>query len=163
MPDLPLMAATEWARSNSTTERDPVAFGHKVAQVYWAAQLTQHHADDLVARTAALLAPIPVPVAQLSVLEVLEMCEREFAFIGGCTLTDSPNVPLSAETSWTMNFATVLAAIAAAKAKLGGGVDCSTAGECTGCSTAQPMGLTSIRSRFEQEPLDTHGVVKDSA
>lgn len=71
MSDLPLMAATEWARSNSTTERDPVAFGHKVAQVYLAAQATQHHSGNEQA-TAAALAALSIPaevwqsLAQLS-------------------------------------------------------------------------------------------------
>lgn len=60
MPDLPLMAATEWVRSNSTTERDPVVFGHKVAQVYLAAQATRHHSGNEQA-TAAALAALSVP------------------------------------------------------------------------------------------------------
>lgn len=104
-----------------------------------------------------------VPVAQLSVLDVLEMCERDFAFIGGATLTDMPDVPLSPETSWTMDFSQVLAAIAVAKEKLGGFVDCCTAGECAGCSNSQPMEPTSATPKFEQEHLDTGKASKDSA
>lgn len=106
--------------------------------------------------------PAPVPVAQLSVLDVLEMCERDFAFIGGCTMTDMPDVPLSPETSWTMDFSRVLAAIDVAKEKLGGFVDCCTAGECVGCSNPQPMEPTSATPKFEPEHLDTGKASKDS-
>ena len=59
-----------------------------------------------------------VDVTQLSVLDVLSMCERDFAFIGGCTMTDRPDLPLSSETSWKMDSSQVLAAIAVAKEKL---------------------------------------------
>lgn len=103
-----------------------------------------------------------VPVAQLSVLDVLEMCEREFAFLGGGTMTDMPDVPLSPETSWTMDFSQVLAAIAVAKEKLGGFVDCCTAGECAGCSNPQPMEPASATPKFEPEHLDTGKASKDS-
>lgn len=102
-------------------------------------------------------------VTQLSVLDVLEMCERDFAFLGGCTMTDMPHVPLSPETSWTMDFTHVMAAIAVAKEKLGGWVDCRTAGECAGCSTPQQMEPTSMRSRFEPEHLGTGEASKESA
>ena len=102
------------------------------------------------------------PVAQLSVLDVLEMCEREFAFIGGGTMTDMPDVPLSPATSWTMDFSQVLAAIAVAKEKLGGFVDCCTAGECAGCSNPQPMEPASATPKFEPEHLDTGKASKDS-
>ena len=105
----------------------------------------------------------PVDVTQLSVLDVLEMCERDFAFIGGCTMTDMPHVPLSPETSWTMDFTRVMAAIAVAKEKLGGWVDCRTAGECAGCSTPQQMEPPSVRSRFKPEHLGTGEASKELA
>ena len=45
----------------------------------------------------------------------LDACERDLAFIAGCTLTDRPDLPFCAETSWKMDFSKQLAAIADAR------------------------------------------------
>ena len=62
----------------------------------------------------------PRDVFALSVYEVLDLCERSFVLFGGCTMTDMPHVPLSSETSWTMDIGYEMAAIASAKEKLCG-------------------------------------------
>lgn len=53
---LPLIAATEWARANTCTGCDPVAFGRNVALAYLAARATRHYyeSDKLVTALAAL-------------------------------------------------------------------------------------------------------------
>ena len=58
--------------------------------------------------------------APLSVIDVLDLCERDFAFIGGCTMTDRPDLQLSPETSWVMDVSQRLADIRAAKRALAG-------------------------------------------
>lgn len=63
------------------------------------------------------MAEIP-PDALATVMHALELCKRDFAFIGGCTMTDRPDLPLSPETSWTMDFSRQFAAIANAKAAI---------------------------------------------
>lgn len=67
----------------------------------------------------AEVAPIlPRGVGDLSLLEVLELCERELVALSNCTVTDRPDLPLTGETSWVTNFHPVLVAIARAKQKL---------------------------------------------
>ena len=78
-------------------------------------------------------------VTKLSVLDVLELCERDFAFIGGCTMTDMPHLPLSHETSWKMDVSHVMAAIACAKEKLCGLEVAHIASECACCGSPPPM------------------------
>lgn len=51
------------------------------------------------------------PSRPLSVIDTLELAKREFVFIGGCTVTDRPDVPLSPETSWIPDLSGVIAAI----------------------------------------------------
>lgn len=88
----------------------------------------------------------PRDVTTLSVFDVLDLCERSFVFFGGCTMTDMPHVPLSPETSWTMDIKHELAAIASAKEKLCGPEEVHIACECSGCSTPQPTAQTSTHS-----------------
>lgn len=88
----------------------------------------------------------PREVKTLSVFDVLDLCERSFVFFGGCTMTDMPHVPLSPETSWTMDIEYELAAIAAAKEKLCGAEEAHIACECTGCGTPQPTTQISAHS-----------------
>ncbi len=57
--------------------------------------------------------------APLTVIGVLDTCERNFAFIGGCTLTDRPDLPLSPDTSWQMDVSHLLKSIRWAKQVLG--------------------------------------------
>lgn len=42
---------------------------------------------------------------------VLLLARREFDFHGGCVATDRPDLPLSPDTSWTVDFSTARAAI----------------------------------------------------
>ena len=64
---LAMIAAQEWARSNSTDVRDPVAFGGKVALAYCACLKTQYHMGDNAA-TAEALAALSTPVEALQLL-----------------------------------------------------------------------------------------------
>ncbi len=48
---------------------------------------------------------------QRCVLDALELAKRELVFLGGCTHTDRPDLPLSPETSWTTDVRPVLAAL----------------------------------------------------
>lgn len=72
------------------------------------------------------------------VLHALDLCERNFAFIGGCTLTDRPGIPRSPQTYWKMNFAPQLAAIADARAAVREVLVARTDPGCAGCSTSLP-------------------------
>lgn len=45
------------------------------------------------------------------VRDVLLLARREFDFHGGCVATDRPDLPLSPETSWTVDFSRARAAI----------------------------------------------------
>jgi hypothetical protein len=45
------------------------------------------------------------------VRDVLLLARREFDFHGGCVVTDRPDLPLSPETSWTVDFSRARAAI----------------------------------------------------
>ena len=70
MTDLPLIAAAEWARTNSGHEHDPVEFGRKVAQAYCACQATQHHSGD-EKTTAAALASLSIRPEVLQAIALL--------------------------------------------------------------------------------------------
>lgn len=80
----------------------------------------------------------PINPADLSVLDVLRLARSEFAFHGGCTTTDRPDLPLSPETAWTVDFSQVIAAIDGAVSKLVGDAD-RTDRECVRCSTCRPI------------------------
>lgn len=71
--------------------------------------------DDADPAPAIASTPTPSPRtpggAALSLVDVLEMAKREFVAIGGCVMTDRPDLPLSAETSWTVDFSGVVSAI----------------------------------------------------
>lgn len=43
--------------------------------------------------------------------DVLLLARREFDFHGGCVATDRPDLPLSPDTSWTVDFSKARAAI----------------------------------------------------
>lgn len=93
-------------------------------------------------------------VARLSVVDVLDLCQRELAFIGGCTLTDMPDVPLSPETSWTMDFTRLFEAIDDAIDLLVG-ADRRTGPECADGHTSPPMRQISGRSKYVPAHLDS--------
>lgn len=83
----------------------------------------------------------------LSVLDTLELAKREFLFVGGCTMTDRPDLPLSPETSWTMDFSRVVSTIDDAIDQLVG-ADRRTDPGCAGCSTCQPSRPISARTMY---------------
>lgn len=83
----------------------------------------------------------------LSALDTLELAKREFVFIGGCVMTDRPDLPLSSETSWTADFSRVVAAIDDAIDQLVG-VDRRTGLGCAGCSNCPQMQPISSRTRY---------------
>lgn len=84
-----------------------------------------------------------------SVVDALELAKRELIFVGGCTLTDRPDLPLSPETSWTMDMGLVLRAIDDAIDQLVG-ADRRTELGSVGCSKSQPMRPFSSRTRSVQ-------------
>ena len=82
-----------------------------------------------------------------SLLDTLELAKREFVFIGGCVVTDRPDLPLSPDTSWTPDFSRVVAAIDDAIDQLVG-ADRRTDPECSGCSRSQPIRPISARTKY---------------
>lgn len=70
MHDLALMAAQEWARTNVTTDGNPIEFGHGVALAYLACRDTAYHAGDKAA-TAAALSALSLPDEILQALALL--------------------------------------------------------------------------------------------
>lgn len=83
----------------------------------------------------------------LSLLDTLELAKREFVFIGGCVVTDRPDLPLSPDTSWTPDFSRVVAAIDDAIDQMVG-ADRRTDPECSGCSRPQPIRPISARTKY---------------
>lgn len=95
-----------------------------------------------------------------SLLDTLELAKREFLFIGGCVMTDRPDLPLSQETSWTTDFSRVVEAIDDA-IDLVVGADRRTAPGCTGCGTSQPTLPISARTRYVPAHLDSRTAAGD--
>lgn len=89
------------------------------------------------------------------VRDVLLLARREFDFHGGCVATDRPDLPLSPDTSWTVDFSRARAAIDAAMDSLERAAP-RTGPECEGCSTRLPSALLSIRSKYVPAPSDSH-------
>ena len=79
------------------------------------------------------------------ILSALRRAEHDLAFLGGCTHTDRPDLPLSPDTSWTTDVTKTLAAISAAIAELGGKDRCTDPG-CAGCSSCQPSSPSTTHS-----------------
>lgn len=88
--------------------------------------------------------PDPAP---LSLLDTFELIRQDLDFVGGCVLTDRPDLPLSPETSWTMDFTRLFGAIDDAIDQLVG-ADRRTGLGCAGCSRHPPIRLISERTRF---------------
>nr|WP_047472656.1 hypothetical protein [Delftia sp. ZNC0008] len=86
---------------------------------------------------------------------VLLLARREFDFHGGCVATDRPDLPLSPDTSWTVDFARARAAIDVAMDLLERAAP-RTDPECEGCSTRLPSALLSTRSKYVPAPSDSH-------
>lgn len=85
--------------------------------------------------------------APLSLLDTLELIRRDLDFVGGCVLTDRPDLPLSPETSWTMDFTRLIGAMDDAIDQLVG-ADRRTGLGCAGCSSRPPIRPISERTRF---------------
>jgi len=85
------------------------------------------------------------------VRDVLLLARREFDFHGGCVATDRPDLPLSPDTSWTVDFARARAAIDVAMDLLERAA-LRTGPECSGESTGLPTGPLSTRSRYASAP-----------
>lgn len=92
-------------------------------------------------------AQVPDRGDTMSVVDTLELAKREFVFIGGCVVTDRPDLPLSLDTSWTPDFSRVVAAIDDAIDQIVG-VDRRTAVGCAGCSTCLPTRPISARTKY---------------
>lgn len=93
----------------------------------------------------------PTP-GQTTVLDALALAKRELVFAGGCVMTDRPDLPLSSETSWTMDVTRVLAVIDDAVEQLEGAVR-RTGPECTGCSNSPPTQPISALTKSAPAPL----------
>lgn len=85
------------------------------------------------------------------VRDVLLLARREFDFHGGCVATDRPDLPLSPDTSWTVDFSRARAAIDVAMDLLERAAP-RTGPECSGESTCLPTGPLSTRSRYVPAP-----------
>lgn len=83
----------------------------------------------------------------LSVVDTLLLAKRELVFIGGCVVTDRPDLPLAAETAWVPDFSCVVKAIDDAIDQMVG-ADRRTDPECSGCSTCQPTRPISARTKY---------------
>lgn len=68
-----------------------------------------HRARAAERRAEAGARPVDADLAY--VRDVLLLARREFDFHGGCVATDRPDLPLSPETSWTVDFSRARAAI----------------------------------------------------
>lgn len=94
------------------------------------------------------------PIAPLSVIDTLELAKREFVFISGCVVTDRPDLPLSADTSWTLDLSVAIEAIDDAIDQLVG-ADRRIASRCTGCDSCPQTRPISARTKYVQAPLDS--------
>lgn len=92
--------------------------------------------------------------APMSLIDTLEYAKREFLAIGGCTLTDRPDIPLTPQTCWTPDFAAVVSAIDDAMDLLVG-ADRRTDRECAGCSKCLPTKPISARTKYVPAHLDS--------
>ena len=114
--------------------------------------------DDADPAPAMASTPTPSPRtpggAALSLVDVLEMAKREFVAIGGCVMTDRPDLPLSAETSWTVDFSGVVSAIDDA-------ID-----QVVGAHRRTPRTVyvpSSVRSAFDAVPQEVRDRIKRTA
>nr|WP_311221361.1 MULTISPECIES: hypothetical protein [unclassified Acidovorax] len=105
-------------------------------------------------------APAPGRGNTISVVDTLEFAKREFVFIGGCVVTDRPDLPLSPDTSWTSDFSLVVAAIDDVIDQLVG-VGRRTGLECAGCSTNQPTRPISARTKYVPAHLDSRTAAEE--
>ncbi|MFC4927856.1 hypothetical protein [Delftia deserti] len=83
------------------------------------------------------------------VRDVLLLARREFDFHGGCVATDRPDLPLSPDTSWTVDFSRARAAIDVAMDLLERAAPPSGPEDVGGCITGLLSGPLSERSKFD--------------
>ncbi|MCG3783330.1 hypothetical protein LT342_14430 [Delftia acidovorans] len=112
-----------------------------------------HRARAAARRAEAGAGPSDANLAY--VRDVLLLARREFDFHGGCVATDRPDLPLSPDTSWTVDFTRARAAIDVAMDLLERAA-LRTGPECEGCSTRLPSAPLSIRSKYVPAPSDSH-------
>lgn len=72
----PQMAAKAWAEAHAVNFRDPVEFGHKVAQVEAAAKLTAYHPGDEALIAASLAALSVRPEMLQAIAQLASLCPR---------------------------------------------------------------------------------------
>lgn len=88
-------------------------------------------------------------------VDVLDACARDLSLIGGCTLTDRPDLPLTPVTSWKLDVAQRLADIEAAKVALKSVLQ-SSCHECGGCSSRLPMPQNTSLAKCAQARCSSH-------
>lgn len=54
------------------------------------------------------LSPSDLRAMLESAIRAMQAAEHDLAFLGGCTHTDRPDLPLTEETSWTMDVSVEL-------------------------------------------------------
>lgn len=175
--ELSLLAARAWVSENVASGTDPQELGRQVARIAMGVvevleplrppEISYSYADGETnpgnSPEAGTDALPPLSVLQgdselaagadmtdcprAVVLHALDLCERDFAFIAGCTVTDQPDLPPSKQARWKMDFSRQLAAIAAARAAMAERGAGRIGHECAGCSTGLPSGLTSSHSK----------------
>lgn len=112
-----------------------------------------HRARAAARRAEAGARPADADLAY--VRDVLLLARREFDFHGGCVATDRPELPLSPDTSWTVDFSRARAAIDAAVDLLARAAPRTDLG-CDRCSRPPESGPLSIRSKYAPVPSDSH-------
>lgn len=116
-----------------------------------------HRARAAARRAEAGARPADADLAY--VRDVLLLARREFDFHGGCVATDRPDLPLSPETSWTVDFSRARAAIDVAMDLLERAAP-RTGDECSAESACLPTGPLSVRSRYVSVPSSAHDSAK---
>jgi len=91
-----------------------------------------------------------------TILRALDLWERDMAFIGGATLTDRPDLPLSPATSWKMNFSKEWQAMLDARAAVIAAAPHSSFLRIDGNIHPQMM-RQSGPARYAGEPLESKG------
>lgn len=112
-----------------------------------------HRARAAARRAEAGARPADADLAY--VRDVLLLARREFDFHGGCVATDRPDLPLSPDASWTVDFSRARAAIDVAVDLLARAAPRKDL-ECDRCSSPLVSGPLSIRSKYAPAPSDSH-------
>ncbi|WP_097203110.1 hypothetical protein [Delftia acidovorans] len=105
-----------------------------------------HRARAAARRAEAGARPSDTDLAY--VRDVLLLARREFDFHGGCVATDRPDLPLSPDTSWTVDFSRARAAIDIAMDLL----DRAATDACSVDSSDSSMLSTPLSTRSKYTP-----------